>query len=206
MLALSLTLMAGTAGQISFGHAGLLAIGAYASALLTVDLDAPTYLTIPAAGLITSALGTLLIFPAFRLRGHTIAIATLAIGEVVSLVILNWESLTRGAMGVTGIPPLSIFGHEIYCRARSLLALPRHRRRAGAGADAAAELAFRPHVARHSRRRRRRALLRDSPRPLQGAGLRVRRLRRRRQRRHHRPSLFLHQPPDLRLRRSRCWR
>jgi branched-chain amino acid transport system permease protein len=113
MLALSLTLMAGTAGQISFGHAGLLAIGAYASALLTVDLDAPTYLTIPAAGLITSALGTLLIFPAFRLRGHTIAIATLAIGEVVSLVILNWESLTRGAMGVTGIPPLSIFGHEI---------------------------------------------------------------------------------------------
>jgi branched-chain amino acid transport system permease protein len=114
MLALSLTLMAGTAGQISFGHAGLLAIGAYASALLTVDLDAPTYLTIPAAGLITAALGTLLIFPAFRLRGHTIAIATLAIGEVVSLVILNWESLTRGAMGVTGIPPLSIFGHEIY--------------------------------------------------------------------------------------------
>ena len=64
--------------------------------------------------LITSALGTLLVFPAFRLRGHTIAIATLAIGEVVSLVILNWESLTRGAMGVTGIPPLSLFGHEIY--------------------------------------------------------------------------------------------
>ena len=59
-------------------------------------------------GLITAALGTLLVFPAFRLRGHYIAIATFAIGEIVSLVILNWESLTGGAMGLTGIPPLSL--------------------------------------------------------------------------------------------------
>jgi branched-chain amino acid transport system permease protein len=114
LLALSLTLISGTAGQISFGQAGLLAIGGYASALLAVDLGAPPIVSIPAAGLITSALGTLLVFPAFRLRGHYIAIATLAIGEIVSLVILNWESLTRGAMGITGIPPLSLFGHEIY--------------------------------------------------------------------------------------------
>jgi branched-chain amino acid transport system permease protein len=113
LLALSLTLISGTAGQISFGQAGLLAIGGYASALLAVDLGAPPVLSIPAAGLITSVLGTLLVFPAFRLRGHYIAIATLAIGEIVSLVILNWESLTRGAMGVTGIPPLSLFGREI---------------------------------------------------------------------------------------------
>ena len=61
-----------------------------------------------------SALGTLLVFPAFRLRGHYIAIATLAIGEIVSLTILNWESLTGGAMGITGIPSISILGQEIY--------------------------------------------------------------------------------------------
>jgi branched-chain amino acid transport system permease protein len=113
LLALSLTLVAGTTGQISFGHAGLLAIGGYSSALLAVDLGAPSIVSIPAAGLITAALGTALVFPAFRLRGHYIAIATLAIGEIVSLVILNWESLTRGPMGITGIPPLAFFGYEL---------------------------------------------------------------------------------------------
>ncbi|MBE7200910.1 MAG: ABC transporter permease, partial [Parafilimonas terrae] len=117
LLALSLTLMAGTAGQISLGHAALLAIGAYASALLSLDLDWPTIVTVPLAGVITGLLGTALIFPAFRLRGHYIAIATLAIGEVVGLVILNWESLTQGALGLTGIPPLSFAGHDLYSSA-----------------------------------------------------------------------------------------
>ena len=113
LLALSLTLMAGTAGQVSLGHAALLAIGAYASALLAIDLHVPVALSIPLAGIITGLIGTALIFPAFRLRGHYIAIASLAIGEVVGLVILNWESLTQGALGLTGIPPLAIGGHDL---------------------------------------------------------------------------------------------
>jgi len=114
MLALSLTLVSGSAGVISFGQAALLALGAYASALLVTDLGAPTMLSIPLAGFIASALGVLLVLPALRLRGHYIAIGTLAIGEIVSLTILNWESLTGGAMGLTGIPPISLFGYEIY--------------------------------------------------------------------------------------------
>jgi branched-chain amino acid transport system permease protein len=114
MLALSLTLVSGSAGVISFGQAALLALGAYASALLVTDLGAPTVLSIPLAGFIASGLGLLLVLPALRLRGHYIAIATLAIGEIVSLTILNWEGLTGGAMGLTGIPPISLFGHEIY--------------------------------------------------------------------------------------------
>ena len=114
MLALSLTLVSGTTGQMSFGHAGLLAIGGYASALLALNIGWSPALSIPAAGLIAAAIGTALVFPAFRLRGHYIAIATLAIGEIVSLTILNWESLTQGAMGISGIPPLSAFGHEAY--------------------------------------------------------------------------------------------
>jgi branched-chain amino acid transport system permease protein len=118
LLALSLTLMAGTAGQISLGQAALLAIGAYASALLALDLDWPTIVTVPLAGLLTGLIGTVLVFPAFRLRGHYIAIATLAIGEVVGLVILNWESLTQGALGLTGIPPLSVAGHDVYAPAQ----------------------------------------------------------------------------------------
>jgi branched-chain amino acid transport system permease protein len=110
MLALSLTLVAGTTGQMSLGQAGLLAIGGYASALLALDLGLPVTAAIPLAGLITAVLATLLAFPAFRLRGHYVAIATLAIGEIVSLVILNWEGLTRGPIGISGIPPLELFG------------------------------------------------------------------------------------------------
>ena len=58
------------------------------------------------AGVITAVLGTLIIFPSFRLRGHYVTIATLGIGEIVTLVILNWDSLTRGPIGLTAIPPL----------------------------------------------------------------------------------------------------
>ncbi len=112
-LALSLTLVAGTAGQMSLGHAGLLAVGAYASALLSLDLGLPVGLALLLAGLISAALSVLLIFPAFRLRGHYVAIATLGIGEIVALVILNWESLTRGPIGVSGIPPLELLGQPL---------------------------------------------------------------------------------------------
>jgi branched-chain amino acid transport system permease protein len=113
LLGLSLTLIAGTVGLVSLGHAGLLAIGGYSSALLAINCGVPVGLAILSAGLITAFLGTLLAFPAFRLRGHYLSIATLAIGEIVSLVILNWEWLTRGPIGLSGIPPLSLFGIEL---------------------------------------------------------------------------------------------
>lgn len=113
LLALSLTLVAGTVGQISLGHAALLLIGAYASALLSVNLGWSPGWTIPLAGLITALIGTVLVYPSFRLRGHYVSIATLGIGEIVGLVVLNWDSLTRGPVGVTGIAPLSLFGFEL---------------------------------------------------------------------------------------------
>lgn len=113
LLGLSLTLIAGTVGLVSLGHAALLAIGGYASALLTLNAGVPVGVAILSAGLITAFLGTLLVFPSFRLRGHYLSIATLAIGEIVSLVILNWEWLTRGPIGVSGIPSLSLFGVEL---------------------------------------------------------------------------------------------
>lgn len=113
LLALSLTLVAGTVGQISLGHAALLLIGAYTSALLSVNLNWTPALTIPLAGAVTACIGTLLAYPSFRLRGHYVSIATLGIGEIVGLVILNWDGLTRGPVGVTGIAPLSLFGWAI---------------------------------------------------------------------------------------------
>src|SRR3982751_3144779 len=79
MLALSLTLVAGTIGQVSLGHAALLAIGAYTSALLSLTFSVPVGLAIIGGGLMSAALGTALISPSFRLRGHYVSIATLAI-------------------------------------------------------------------------------------------------------------------------------
>ena len=110
LLGLSLTLVAGTVGQISLGHAALLAIGGYASGLLGLRLGWPVTITLPAAGVITAAIGTALVYPAFRMRGHYVSIATLAVGEIVSLVILNWTSLTRGPLGLSGLPELSLLG------------------------------------------------------------------------------------------------
>ena len=97
--------------MISLGHAGLLAIGAYASALLAINFHLPVAASrCSRPAIITALLGTLIIFPSFRLRGHYVTIATLGVGEIVTLTILNWDSLTHGPVGLTGIPPLSLFG------------------------------------------------------------------------------------------------
>jgi branched-chain amino acid transport system permease protein len=113
LLALSLTLVAGTAGLMSLGQAGLMAIGGYASALLAINLRLPVDLAIFSAGLVTALLGVLLIYPVFRLRGNYLVIATLGIGQIVSLVILTWVSLTHGPLGLTNIPPLTFAGQPI---------------------------------------------------------------------------------------------
>lgn len=113
MLALSVTLVTGTAGQTSLGHAGFLAIGAYASALFSLRLGWPVEASILAAALVTAVLGTLFVLPAFRLRAHYVAIATLGIGEIVSQVILNWDGLTNGALGLSGISSPSFFGQLV---------------------------------------------------------------------------------------------
>ncbi|WP_206078289.1 ABC transporter permease [Poseidonocella sp. HB161398] len=113
LAALALTLVSGTVGLVSIGHAALVAIGAYASALLTTK-GLPVSLGIVIGGAAAALLGTALAYPAFRLRGHYVAIGTLALGEIVSLVILNWEGVTNGALGVFAIPPLEIFGFPLY--------------------------------------------------------------------------------------------
>ncbi len=113
MLALSITLVTGTAGQMSLGQAGFLAIGGYASALLAMRLSWPLELSLLAGAAIAAALGTLLTWPVFRLRSQYVALATLGIGEVINQIILNWEGLTNGVLGLSNIPPLSLFGLPI---------------------------------------------------------------------------------------------
>lgn len=113
MLALSITLVTGAAGQMSLGQAGFLAIGGYASALLAMRLGWPLELSLVAGAGIAAALGTLLMWPVFRLRSQYVALATLGVGEVINQIILNWEGLTNGVLGLSNIPPLSLFGWPI---------------------------------------------------------------------------------------------
>lgn len=114
ILALSLTLISGSAGQISLGQAGFMAIGAYTSALLSVDHGWSFWPALVAAGLVAAILAPIVTAPALSLRGHYVAIATLGIGAMVVAVILNWEALTRGPMGIFGIPAPDFFGYEIF--------------------------------------------------------------------------------------------
>ena len=113
MLALSITLVTGAAGQMSLGQAGFLAIGGYASALLTMRLGLPVELSLLLGAALAAALGTLLTWPVFRLRSQYVALATLGIGEVINQIILNWEDLTNGPLGLSNIPPLTFLGLPI---------------------------------------------------------------------------------------------
>lgn len=114
LIALSVTLVTGATGQTALGQAGFVAIGAYTSALCVLRLQFPFELALLSAGIVTAILGTLLVLPAFRLRGYYVAIATIGIGEIINQVILNWDGLTNGALGLSAIPPPSFLGREAY--------------------------------------------------------------------------------------------
>jgi branched-chain amino acid transport system permease protein len=108
IVALGLNLLLGYAGQVSLGHAGFFAIGAYTSALLTLRLEAPFVLALPAAGILTAAVGFLLGLPALRLSGPYLAVATLGFGLSVPQLILYWDEWTGGSMGLHSLPLASI--------------------------------------------------------------------------------------------------
>jgi branched-chain amino acid transport system permease protein len=104
-------------GQLSLGHAGFMSIGAYTSALLTINYDVPLVLGILIAAVFTGLVGVLIGFPALRLSGVYLAIATLGFGEVIRVLFVNWEGLTNGAIGISGIPHL---GREILAFSQSI--------------------------------------------------------------------------------------
>lgn len=107
--ALGLQLIVGYTGQFSFGHAAFYGIGAYTSALLVVKLKLPFLLALPSAAVMAGIAG-LVIAPVLRLSGHYLAIATLAVGEIVFVLMINWKGLTNGAYGIYGIPMPDLLG------------------------------------------------------------------------------------------------
>jgi branched-chain amino acid transport system permease protein len=112
LVALSLTLVTGTSGVIALGQAGFVAIGAYVTALATTHGVSYWWslLLAAAASMIVAGVSVLAVM---RLRGHDVAIATLAVGSVIVAAILNVPALTGGALGITGIPPARAFGVEL---------------------------------------------------------------------------------------------
>ncbi len=105
IVAIGLNLLSGYTHQLSFGHAGFLAIGAYTAALLTLHVAGlPLPVTVLLAGLLTAAVGVGLGLPCLRLEGLYLTMATLAFGFVVTEAILNLDGLTRGADGLP-VPP-----------------------------------------------------------------------------------------------------
>ncbi len=112
-LALSLNLITGFMGQVSLGHAAFMGIGAYTSAILSDRFGWSFVPTMLCAVLIAAAFGILLGIPALKLSGSYLAIVTLGFCEVVRLTELNWMSLTRGPMGMTGIKKPLVLGWQI---------------------------------------------------------------------------------------------
>lgn len=101
IVAIGLNLLSGFTNQLSFGHAGFLAIGAYAAAILTIHVPAlPVVATLLAGGLVTATVGLALGVPCLRLEGLYLAMATLAFGFVVVEAIVNLDWLTRGNDGL----------------------------------------------------------------------------------------------------------
>jgi branched-chain amino acid transport system permease protein len=115
--ALGLNILIGYTGQISIGHAAFLAVGAYSTAILEVNVGLPFYLAIPLAAVITSGFGLIFGIPSLRLRGLYLAIATLAAHFITTFVIVHWESTTKGVLGLM-VPPATVFGLPLDSDAR----------------------------------------------------------------------------------------
>jgi branched-chain amino acid transport system permease protein len=113
IMALGLNLLMGYAGQISLGHAAFYGIGAYTSAILTTMLRWSPWLGLAAAAVVAALIAYLIGKPTLKLRGHYLAMAPLGFGIIMRIVFLEYYPLTGGTSGLTGVPPLSIAGHEL---------------------------------------------------------------------------------------------
>jgi branched-chain amino acid transport system permease protein len=110
MLGWGLNIVVGLAGLLDLGYVAFYAVGAYSYALIAQHFGWSFWVCLPLAGLFAAFFGVILGFPVLRLRGDYLAIVTLAFGEIVRVVLLNWYSFTNGPNGISGIPRPSFFG------------------------------------------------------------------------------------------------
>jgi branched-chain amino acid transport system permease protein len=110
MLGWGLNIVVGLAGLLDLGYVAFYAVGAYSYALLATQFHLSFWICLPLAGILAAFWGILLGFPVLRLRGDYLAIVTLAFGEIIRLVLLNWQSVTGGPNGIPSSPRPSFFG------------------------------------------------------------------------------------------------
>ncbi|MFS8038365.1 high-affinity branched-chain amino acid ABC transporter permease LivM [Xanthobacter sp. AM11] len=126
MLGWGLNIVVGLAGLLDLGYVAFYAVGAYTFALLATSMPLNDFfaghlgadfwaawsfwICLPLSGILAAFWGVILGFPVLRLRGDYLAIVTLAFGEIIRLVLINWVSLTNGGAGISSIPPITFFG------------------------------------------------------------------------------------------------
>jgi branched-chain amino acid transport system permease protein len=110
MLGWGLNIVVGLAGLLDLGYVAFYAVGAYSYALLSTTFDLSFWICLPLAGILAALWGIILGFPVLRLRGDYLAIVTLAFGEIIRLVLINWTDLTNGYAGISSIPRATFFG------------------------------------------------------------------------------------------------
>ena len=110
MLAWGLQVVVGLAGLLDLGYVAFYAVGAYSYALLAQHFGFSFWICLPLAGTLAAFWGIILGFPVLRLRGDYLAIVTLAFGEIIRLVLLNWHEFTGGPNGISNVPRPSFFG------------------------------------------------------------------------------------------------
>lgn len=113
LLAASLHLVSGVAGLLHLGQAAFYGVGAYVAALAGVTWHVPFWLALPLAGVGSAVVALLVALPTMRLVSIYFAVATLAIGQMIYLVLMNWVQVTGGPNGVTLFSPMDLFGVEI---------------------------------------------------------------------------------------------
>jgi branched-chain amino acid transport system ATP-binding protein/branched-chain amino acid transport system permease protein len=104
VVATGLNILAGLSGQVSLGHAGLYALGAYTGAILATRLGLGFWLALPAAALVGAAVGAVLALASLRVSGPYLAMVTIAFGIIVEHGLIEWDALTRGFGGIADIP------------------------------------------------------------------------------------------------------
>ncbi|GHT83925.1 branched-chain amino acid ABC transporter permease [Spirochaetia bacterium] len=113
ILTLALNLVAGYTGQLSMGNAGFYAIGAYTSTLLMIRLGLSFWPSMCAGAALAAFCGFLLGLPTFRLKGSYLTIVTLGFGEIIRMIMMNWDPVTNGTLGIRNIPLPVLFGVKL---------------------------------------------------------------------------------------------
>ena len=113
MLGLGLNIVIGLAGLLDLGYVAFFAVGAYSYALLNLHYGLVFWIALPLGGLLAALFGILLGYPVLRLRGDYLAIVTLGFGEIIRLVLENWNDFSFGPSGIANIPKPGLPGMDL---------------------------------------------------------------------------------------------